>query len=449
MAGALIAAALALAPLAGQGELMRATGLAILVVMGLLTYAILAQITGLTRLADLRALMRGRGPAHDGLATGCCRRAGWWTWHRSPMTSPAVRSRRISTGSSSVPPFVACRTRPRSTLSDNDYVRTRLTHSLEVASVGRSLGAGIGQVIAGRRRLPAELGAAEFGHIVSAACLAHDIGNPPFGHRGEELIQRWFRDAPRGKAMLHGLTRAQQQDLLQFEGNAQGFRILTRLQNWRDRGGLRLTAATLATFSKYPRLVGGAPARDRHDAGAQKFGVMQAEADIFSDVARETGLQPDGDGRWLRHPLAFLVEAADDICYTIIDLEDGFKLGKIPFDEAEALLLAVGGVRRRYQEIGEPARRIAYLRAKAIGELIGQVVEAFLQVEPQMLDGRYRAPLLAQVPGSAALAHITDVTARKVFVSDGDYERDLGADRVIQAPDGPHGNGDGSGSDSL
>ncbi len=318
-------------------------------------------------------------------------------------------------------------------LSDNDYIRTRLTHSLEVASVGRSLAAGIGQVIAGRRRLAAELGAAEFGHIVSAACLAHDIGNPPFGHRGEELIQRWFRDAPRGKAMLHGLTRAQQQDLLQFEGNAQGFRILTRLQNWRDKGGLRLTAATLATFSKYPRLVDGARARDGHDAGAQKFGVMQSEADTFRDVARETGLQPDGDGRWLRHPLAFLVEAADDICYTIIDLEDGFKLGKIPFEEAEALLLAVGGAHRRYQEIGEPARRIAYLRAKAIGELIGQVVEVFLQVEPQMLDGRYRAPLLEQVPGTAALAHITDVTARKVFVSDGDYERDLGADRVIQA----------------
>jgi len=318
-------------------------------------------------------------------------------------------------------------------LSDNDYIRTRLTHSLEVASVGRSLGAGIGQVIAGRRRLPAELGAAEFGHIVSAACLAHDIGNPPFGHRGEELIQRWFRDAPRGKAMLHGLTRAQRQDLLQFEGNAQGFRILTRLQNWRDKGGLRLTAATLATFSKYPRLVDDAQARDRHDAGAQKFGVMQSEAEILRDVARETGLQPDGEGRWLRHPLAFLVEAADDICYTVIDLEDGFKLGKIPFDEAEALLLAVGGAHRRYQEIDEQARRIAYLRAKAIGELIGQVVEAFLQVEPQMLDGRYRAPLLEQVPGTAALAHITDVTARKVFVSDGDYERDLGADRVIQA----------------
>lgn len=318
-------------------------------------------------------------------------------------------------------------------LSDNDYVRTRLTHSLEVASVGRSLGAGIGQVIAGRRRLPVELGAAEFGHIVSAACLAHDIGNPPFGHRGEELIQHWFRDAPRGRTMLHGLTRAQAQDLLQFEGNAQGFRILTRLQNWRDKGGLRLTAATLATFSKYPRLVDGAPARDGGDAGAQKFGVMQAEAEIFREVARETGLQPDGQGRWLRHPLAFLVEAADDICYTIIDLEDGFKIGKIPFAEAEALLLAIGGERRRYQEIEEPARRIAYLRAKAIGELIGQVITVFLEVEPQMLDGRHRAALLAQVPGAHALHHITDVTARKVFVSDGDYERDLGADRVIDS----------------
>ncbi|MDF1722456.1 MAG: dNTP triphosphohydrolase [Minwuia sp.] len=318
-------------------------------------------------------------------------------------------------------------------LSDNDYVRTRLTHSLEVASVGRSLGAGIGQVIAGRRRLPAELDAAEFGHIVSAASLAHDIGNPPFGHRGEKLMRSWFRDAARGRAMLNGLTEAEQQDLLQFEGNAQGFRILTRLQNWRDAGGLRLTAATLATFSKYPRLVNGAPARGADDAGAQKFGIMQAEAAIFRDVARETGLQGAGEGRWLRHPLAFLVEAADDICYTIIDLEDGYKIGKIPFAEAEQLLLALGGTRRRLKEIAEPARRIAYLRAKAIGVLIGQVAAMFLDVEPQLLDGRHRAPLLNDVPGAAALAHITDVTARKVFVSDGDYERDLGADRVIRA----------------
>lgn len=318
-------------------------------------------------------------------------------------------------------------------LSDNDYVRTRLTHSLEVASVGRSLGAGIGQVIAGRRRLPVELGAAEFGHIVSAASLAHDIGNPPFGHRGEELMRSWFRDAPRGQAMLRGLSDAEQQDLLQFEGNAQGFRILTRLQNWRDQGGLRLTAATLATFSKYPRLVNGACARITHDAGAQKFGIMQSEAAIFRELVRETGLQADGEGRWLRHPLAFLVEAADDICYTIIDLEDGYKIGKIPFAEAEQLLLALGGTRRRLNEIAEPARRVAYLRAKAIGVLIGQVVTAFLDVEPQLLDGRHRAPLLDDVPGAAALAHITEVTARKVFVSDGDYERDLGADRVIRA----------------
>lgn len=318
-------------------------------------------------------------------------------------------------------------------LSDNDYVRTRLTHSLEVASVGRSLGAGIGQVIAGRRRLPVELGAAEFGHIVSAASLAHDIGNPPFGHRGEELMRSWFRDAPRGQVMLRGLSEAEQQDLLQFEGNAQGFRILTRLQNWRDQGGLRLTAATLATFSKYPRLVNGARARTAHDAGAQKFGIMQSEAAIFRELARETGLQADGEGRWLRHPLAFLVEAADDICYTIIDLEDGYKIGKIPFAETEQLLLALGGTRRRLNEIAEPARRVAYLRAKAIGVLIGQVVTTFLDVEPQLLDGRHRAPLLDDVPGAAALAHITDVTARKVFVSDGDYERELGADRVIRA----------------
>lgn len=313
----------------------------------------------------------------------------------------------------------------------NDYVRTRLTHSLEVASVGRSLGAAAGQVISGRRRLPPDLGAAEFGHIVSAACLAHDIGNPPFGHRGEELIRAWFAESARGRAALSGLTPGQQQDFLQFEGNAQGFRILTRLQNWTDLGGMRLTAAVLGAFTKYPRLSDAARADGRAAAGARKFGVMQAEAPVFRELAQELGLPEDHPGQWQRHPLAWLVEAADDMCYSIIDLEDGFKLGKLTFDTAEALLRPIAGDGRRYREISEPGRRIGYLRAKAIGRLVDQAVTAFLDMEPEMLDGRAGPSLMEVMPAHRYVAEITRITASKVFVPDADYDESLGADRAI------------------
>ncbi|WP_417519424.1 dGTP triphosphohydrolase [Minwuia sp.] len=315
--------------------------------------------------------------------------------------------------------------------SENDYVRTRLTHSLEVASVGRSLGAGVGQIIAGRRRLPPDLSAAEFGHIVSAACLAHDIGNPPFGHRGEALIREWFANSRRGQSAIAPLNEAQRQDVLKFEGNAQGFRILTRLQNWTDNGGLRLTAATLGAFTKYPRLSVLADSPSARDAGARKFGVMQAEADIFRDLARELALPEVSPGRWLRHPLAWLVEAADDICYSIVDLEDGFKLGKLSFDAAESLLRPITGDGRRYQEIAEPARRIAYLRAKAIGRLVEQAVQTFVDLEPAMLDGRPAPSLLEAMPCRTALDEIARVTAQKIFVPDDDYDIYLGADEAI------------------
>lgn len=313
----------------------------------------------------------------------------------------------------------------------NDYVRTRLTHSLEVASVGRSLGAAVGQQISGRRRLPRDLGAAEFGHIVSAACLAHDIGNPPFGHRGEKLIRDWFANSARGQSAIAGLTKGQRLDFLRFEGNAQGFRILTRLQNWSDDGGMRLTAAVLGAFTKYPRLSDARTPGGDAPAGARKFGVMQAEARIFRELAEELGLPEEAPGRWRRHPLAWLVEAADDICYSIVDLEDGFKLGKLPFETVEALLQPIAGDGRRYREISEPGRRVGYLRAKAIGRLVEQAVSAFLDMEPDMLDGRAGPALLEVMPLRERLAEIARVTASQVFVPDDDYDHSLGADRAI------------------
>ncbi len=310
-------------------------------------------------------------------------------------------------------------------LSASDYVRTRLTHSLEVSSVGRSLGAAIGQTIAQRHKLRAGLSAAEFGHILAAACLAHDIGNPPFGHFGEETIRRWF--AGPGRTLLEPLTLNQRADLLGFEGNAQGFRIVARLQNWRDAGGLRLTAATLASFTKYPfdSLAG---------ATKRKFGFFAAEADLFAEIAAEVGLLPRAGGGWQRHPLAWLVEAADDICYRVVDLEDGYKLGRIGFAEAEQLLRQL--VHRdppRYREIEDEPRRIGYLRAKAIGQLIDDAAACFLDREPAIMAGAFTSEVLAETRAWPVLERMFALTRAHVFQTEERVARELEGERIITA----------------
>jgi dGTPase len=321
-------------------------------------------------------------------------------------------------------------------LPESDYVRTRLTHSMEVSSVGRSLGAAVGQTVLQRQpALGRYATAADFGHIVSAACLAHDIGNPPFGHFGEDTIRFWFKDARGGAPLIAGLGAAEQADFTGFEGNAQGFRILTRLQNWHDQGGLRLTAATLATFTKYPCDATIAPAARAGDVGTAKFGFFQTEKPLFEAVAAVVGLlrRPAENGTaWCRHPLAFLVEAADDICYRVVDLEDGYKLGRIRFDEAETLLIALlGSAPARYPDIGEPPRKIGYLRAKAIGRLIDACAEIFRDNEPAVMAGTLHQDLLALVPQQGTLAAIAGLTNERIFQTRERYQTEIGGGEVI------------------
>lgn len=295
-------------------------------------------------------------------------------------------------------------------LPESDYVRNRLTHSLEVSSVGRSLGAQVGQTIMQRHGKDlAGLSAAEFGHIVAAACIGHDIGNPPFGHFGEATIQDWFRSGP-GAALLAGLSEPQRRDFLHFEGNAQGFRVMARLQNWRDAGGLRLTCATLATFMKYP--FGSMAA----DPLKRKFGHFVAEEALFEEMAQAVGLLPLGQDRYARHPLTYLVEAADDICYSVIDIEDGYKLGRITFAEAEERLCSL--LRRmppRYKEIADEPWKIAYLRAKVIGDLIDMAVEVFLEREADIVAGRMAGDLMAETPVAGQLETIAAFTRQRIF----------------------------------
>ncbi len=295
-------------------------------------------------------------------------------------------------------------------LPESDYVRNRLTHSLEVSSVGRSLGAQVGETVLQRHGNGLkDITAAEFGHIVAAACIGHDIGNPPFGHFGEATIQHWFRSGP-GAELIAPLPEQQRRDFLHFEGNAQGFRVMTRLQNWRDAGGLRLTCATLATFMKYP--FGSLAA----DPAKGKFGHFAAETLLFEEMVETVGLSRLGEDRYARHPLTYLVEAADDICYSVIDIEDGFKLGRITFAEAEERLHSL--LRRRpprYKEIDDETWKIAYLRAKVIGDLIDQAVDVFCANETAILHGGFTGDLMGQSPMAPHLAEIAAFTRSRIF----------------------------------
>ncbi|GLQ08003.1 deoxyguanosinetriphosphate triphosphohydrolase [Sneathiella chinensis] len=301
-------------------------------------------------------------------------------------------------------------------LAESDYVRTRLTHSMEVASVGRSLGANAGQIIIDRHLRDKGYNTAEFGHIVSAACLAHDIGNPPFGHFGEDTIRHWFKTVPLARGDLSPLSAAQKEDFLRFEGNAQGFRVLTKLQNWRNRGGLRLTYATLGTFMKYPR-TSDVQKPLEGDAAGKKFGIMQSELNQFREVAREIGLIQRGkETYWCRHPLTYLVEAADDICYSVVDIEDGFKLGRLEFAETESLMLRIlGRAPKRYSEFTDNSEKISYLRAKCIGRLIGEVSEIFADHESEILEGTYKGDLLKHSSHAGVFQEIEQLCRNQIF----------------------------------
>ena len=296
-------------------------------------------------------------------------------------------------------------------LADNDYVRTRLTHSLEVASVGRSLGTRVGAEVCRRHFPNGEIHASDVGAIVSAASLAHDLGNPPFGHSGEDAIRHWFTTSEIARsACADALSPAEIADFDRFEGNAQGFRIITRLQ-MPDNPGLRLTFATLAAFTKYPRASVLACEPPRGGASTKKFGFFQSERDLFSQVAAGTGLERRQAGAdwWCRHPLAFLVEAADDICYRLVDFEDGFRLRHLSFDEVRDSFLAVTGDPHdldRANRIADEKDRIAFLRAKAIGAGIEQAAALFLEREAEILAGNWDAPLLDHIAAGAPLDRI-------------------------------------------
>lgn len=297
-------------------------------------------------------------------------------------------------------------------LPEHDFVHTRLTHSLEVSSVGRSLGKKVGEVIVQRHpELSNHFSSFDFGAVVAAGALTHDLGNPPFGHAGEEAISDFFRHHEFGKSFQSEVSEAQWADLINFEGNAQGFRILTK-----DQFGLRLTFATLGAFTKYP-CQALFPARDKSKKSQKKYGFFQSEAAKFKEVAEALGIPKTGDC-WQRHPLAFLVEAADDICYSIIDLEDGCRLGLVSVEETVDLLAGILGDklnRTKLNSIAGLNEQLGVLRAMVINELTEDCCRVFLDNENGILTGSFDKALTDAGTFATALHKISEVSVNKIY----------------------------------
>ncbi|WP_289288493.1 dGTP triphosphohydrolase [uncultured Muribaculum sp.] len=281
------------------------------------------------------------------------------------------------------------------------FVHNRLTHSMEVASVGRSLANEISRELRLKYRDEPWCDKLEaMGEIVSAACLAHDLGNPPFGHSGEKAISTFFSEGA-GAEIRNELTEAQWADLINFEGNANSFRLLTHQFKGRRKGGFAMTYSMLASVVKYPY-------ESRLAGGKSKFGFFSTEIDTFKRIAEELGLEMRNDVgcgavSYARHPLVYIVEAADDICYQVMDIEDAHKLRVVGTDEVIRLFLGFFDEEKRrhmvdvMDKVEDPNEKIGYLRSCVIGTLVKQCARTFVDNEPAILAGEFEGSLLDNI----------------------------------------------------
>lgn len=303
-------------------------------------------------------------------------------------------------------------------LHEHDHLHHRLIHSIEVSSVGRSIAALVEHSLIHEKKVLDEKFAGKIPGAVQAACVAHDIGNPPFGHSGEEAIGYWFQDAFADDKLFKGwLDPRQEAEFKKLEGNAQGFRILTRTDMYREDGGMRLSFATLGAFVKYPFRAS--------EADKSKYGIFEGDWDSFEQIAQSVGLKKSHQQvkgamieRYVRHPLVYLVEAADDISYNIVDLEDAHTSGDLSFERVRELLEALIGfqvVQRSYQDNAE---FIAYLRAIAIGEAVKACASAFMNEYQSLMSGTFRYDdLVAASSVANQIKKIKEVSNKELFTS--------------------------------
>lgn len=320
-------------------------------------------------------------------------------------------------------------------LASNDHVHNRMTHSLEVACVGRTLGIRVGQALKDAGDLPGAILPSDIGDIVQASCLAHDIGNPPFGHTGEDAIRNWFQKE--GASFLAKLTPAERDDIRLFEGNAQGLRVLTTSEYHQFHDGMRLTYATLASAMKYPWTASPTVAGARPKTN--KYGVFQSELHYFHEIAEKTGLLSRGSDWYCRHPLVYLMEAADDFCYGIIDLEDGLEMGILPWREIYQLLQPILADTQQLDELERllgkvnDGRKPALVRGKVIDAFISAGTEAFIKHQGAFLRGEVEGDLISLCEPRVrdAVQAAKDLAKQRIFNHSRRVELEIGAYAVI------------------
>lgn len=329
-------------------------------------------------------------------------------------------------------------------LYDNDHIHNRLIHSLEAANVGRSLGMMVGHAL----EEAGEIGAGErhrVSGIVQAACLAHDIGNPPFGHSGEEAIGAWFAERfARPEGLFADVAARERLEFEKFEGNAQGFRILARQEMYRGQGGMRLSHAVLGTFAKYPATASASAAskagRIETYCGLKKYGLFERDVPLFAKTADRLKLPAaiHEEGRWWRrHPLVFLVEAADDICYNIVDIEDAVVSGDLDHATAAQALEAMLEKPRKPDAGQTEGEHIATLRAMAIGQAVQDCVRTFLARQDELMTGRFSSSLIECSDRADAFAAVRTLAKARIFKSRRKTELEiLGRNVIRKALDG-------------
>jgi dGTPase len=303
------------------------------------------------------------------------------------------------------------------------FVHNRLTHSLEVSSVGMSLGNDVARLLTQRHPELRDTLFAEIGQIVSAACLAHDMGNPPFGHSGEKAIQTYFTEGP-GLNLQREVSHQFWDDITHFEGNAYAFRLLTHQFKGRRSGGFVMTYSMLASIVKYP-YSSSSPSKKG------KFGFLNSERDIYRRIADELGIicisQPGEPLKYVRHPLVYLVEAADDICYEIMDIEDAHKLKILSYDETAQLMLGFFDEEKQQrilhritdEGLTDNNEKVVYLRACVIGDLERECVRVFCDHEEQLLSGTFEGSLIDHIAEPLRQAYQTcaDLSVKRIYKS--------------------------------
>lgn len=312
------------------------------------------------------------------------------------------------------------------------FVHNRLTHSLEVSSVGRSMG---NEIALRLRDKYAPVSWTQkldcLRDIVAAACLCHDLGNPPFGHSGEKTISTYFSEG-NGQALKEQVGNREWADLINFEGNANSFRLLTHRFKGRRNGGMAMTYSSLASIVKYPY-------SSLHAGEKGKFGFFSSEEEIFRRVATQLGMPETDSGKFARHPLVYVTEAADDICYQIMDLEDAHKLKIIGLQEVVELLLGFFGstdkerMQRMMNHLDDPNEKIAYLRSNAIGAMVVDCADVFSKNEEAILAGEFRGTLVDNMNPRLkdAYAKCSATAWNKIYCAPEVVDIELAGNRII------------------